>query len=106
MALAEAWDSGAKRWNATTRRRFANDLRDHRSLAAVTDNVNASKSDRDPAEWLPPTNQCRYLRHYTAVKVRWSLAVDRTKKRAMLVVVEDCRNTVIRVDKARVTLAG
>src|SRR3990170_4407854 len=40
VALAEAWDSGARRWNARTPERVANDLGDGRSLGAVTDNVN------------------------------------------------------------------
>jgi hypothetical protein len=52
VPLAEAWDSGARRWSPGTRERYANDLGDRRSLVAVTDNVNQSKSDQDLAEWL------------------------------------------------------
>ena len=48
VALSEAWDSGAQNWTAAERRDFANDLAWGPSLGAVTDNVNASKSDRDP----------------------------------------------------------
>lgn len=53
VPLAEAWDSGARRWSDRVRERFANDLGDARSLVAVTDVVNASKGDRDLREWLP-----------------------------------------------------
>lgn len=77
VPLAESWDSGAKRWNAETRKRFANDLHDPRPLVAVTDNVNQSKSDQDPAEWMPPFGKCTYVRQWVAVKIRWSLNVDR-----------------------------
>lgn len=102
VALAEAWDSGARRWNATTRRRYANDLADARTLVAVTDNVNQSKSDQDPAEWLPALNKCRYVRQWVAVKLRWSLTVDRPEKRALRRRVSSCSNAWVRVSKARI----
>jgi hypothetical protein len=52
VPLAEAGDSGAWSWT-TSRRQYANDLGDVRSLVAVTDNVNQAKSDQDPATWMP-----------------------------------------------------
>jgi Protein of unknown function (DUF1524) len=52
--LKESWDSGAKRWNADTRKRYANDLGGVRSLVAVTDNVNQSKSDRESRRVAAP----------------------------------------------------
>jgi uncharacterized protein DUF1524 len=54
VALKEAWESGARSWSAADRQRFANDLGFGATLEAVTDNVNFSKGDRDPAQWLPP----------------------------------------------------
>ena len=50
VPLAEAWDSGAKKWNADTRKRYANDLANPRSLVAVSASSNRSKGDRDPAD--------------------------------------------------------
>lgn len=103
VPLAEAWDSGARRWNAGTRKRFANDLGDRRSLVAVSASSNRSKSDGDPAEWMPrPAVRCQYVREYVAVKTRWRLAVDRPEKRALLRVVRGCRNTFVRVRHAKV----
>lgn len=104
VPLAEAWDSGAKRSNANTRQRYANDLSDNRALVAVTDNVNQSKSDSDIAEWLPQRSRCRYLREWTAVKTRWSLTVNRIEKRTLRRLADDCRYTVLQVTRARIVL--
>ena len=78
IALKEAWDSGAWAWSAAQRKAFANDTSDSRTLLAVTDSVNQSKSDKDPSNWLPPLQSytCTYLGNWIAVKVRWSLSMD------------------------------
>jgi hypothetical protein len=102
VALAEAWGSGAKRWTSGTRQRFANDLRDPRTLVAVTDNVNQSKSDRDPAEWMPKFGKCRYVREWVAVKLRWRLTVNWVEKRQLVDLAGDCRNSRLRWRPARV----
>ena len=102
VPLAEAWDSGAKKWNAGTRKRFANDLGDSRSLVAVTASSNRSKSDRDPAEWMPAYGKCRYVREWVAVKIRWSLKVNRPEKRALRSSAGNCANTVFKVRKATI----
>jgi hypothetical protein len=106
VPLKESWDSGAKRWNAATRTRYANDLGDRRTLVAVTDNVNQSKSDRDPAEWMPTYGKCRYVRQWTAVKVRWGLSVNRAEKRKLVKVASGCPNVVLKVSRARVVKGG
>jgi len=78
VALKEAWDSGAWAWSAAQRKAYANDTSDNRTLLAVTDSVNQSKSDRDPSNWLPPLQSytCTYLGNWIAVKVRWNLSMD------------------------------
>jgi len=78
IALKEAWDSGAWAWSAAQRKAFAIDTSDSRTLLAVTDSVNQSKSDKDPSNWLPPLQSytCTYLGNWIAVKVRWSLSMD------------------------------
>lgn len=82
VALKEAWESGARNWTSTNRKRFANDLSYAFSLDAVTDNVNQSKSDRDPAEWMPPraAAQCLYAIHWVSVKYRWRLTINAAEK--------------------------
>jgi hypothetical protein len=105
VPLAEAWDSGAKRWTAGTRERFANDLGDPRSLVGVTASSNRSKGDRDPAEWLPDHHRCRYARFYVATKIRWHLRVDRTEKHALRELAAGCPTTTLHVRRAHVRLS-
>ena len=80
VALSEAWVSGAHSWSRNNRKHFANDLRFRPALQAVTDNVNQSKSDRDPAEWLPSRARCAYAINWVQVKYRWRLKMDRAEK--------------------------
>ncbi len=101
VPLAEAWDSGARRWKPRVRTRFANDLRDRRSLVAVTDSVNQSKGDRDPSGWVPDHGRCRYVREWVVVKHRWRLRVNRAEKRVVRDLAESCDNDPIRVRIAR-----
>lgn len=104
VPLAEAWDSGARRWRAGTRTRFANDLGDRRSLVAVSAHANRSKADRDPPQWMPELARCKYLRQWVAVKLRWQLKVDRTEKRFLTEQAATCENVVISVRQAHVRL--
>lgn len=84
IPLAEAWASGAWSWTTSRRQQFANDLGGP-ELWAVTDNVNQSKSDQDPAEWQPPrtAERCRYARAWIQVKWYWGLTVDSAEKSAL-----------------------
>lgn len=100
VALAEAWDSGARSWTAAQRQAYANDLGDYRSLVGVTDDVNQAKGDQDVAEWLPTYDKCRYLREFVAVKIRWRLSVNSTEKTAMQNLASTCTNTTITVTRA------
>jgi hypothetical protein len=78
IPLKEAWDSGAHAWSSDKRKEFANDLGFGGSLIAVTASSNRSKSDRDPADWMPANNgyHCTYITNWVEVKIRWGLSVD------------------------------
>ena len=54
VPLAEAWRSGAWKWNADTRMRYANDLGYGPDLVAVSAHSNRSKGDDEPSSYLPP----------------------------------------------------
>lgn len=92
VALGEAWDSGAYAWDDDRRERFANDLDVEWALIAVSASSNRSKSDKDPADWLPPDpdDLCPFLSAWIAVKVRWQLAVDQEERSAISSRITDC----------------
>lgn len=101
VPLAEAWDSGASQWTLERRRDYANDLGDPRALVAVTAASNRSKSDQDPATWLP-TNldaTCQYLTEWVAVKTRWSLSVDAVERQTLKRHSPQCTNATVTVEK-------
>lgn len=91
VPLAEAWDSGAYAWTTAKRQNLANDLT-RPQLLAVTDNVNQSKSDQDPATWWPSRTayKCTYARAWVQVKYYYGLTVDSAEKSALSSVLNGC----------------
>ncbi|WP_128980103.1 HNH endonuclease family protein [Streptomyces roseicoloratus] len=91
VPLAEAWRSGANSWTTSKRQGFANDLT-RPQLIAVTDNVNQSKGDQDPGEWMPPraSYRCTYARMWVQVKYHYGLSVDSTEKSALQSTLNGC----------------
>jgi hypothetical protein len=75
VPLALAWDLGAKDWPQDQRVRFANDPA---NLLAVSGKSNQDKSDKPPADWMPPNNGfwCQYAVQYIAVLRGYGLPVD------------------------------
>ena len=97
VPLAEAWDSGASTWDDLKREKYANDQTDPRHLIAVTGPSNRSKSDQDPAEWMP-TNKayyCEYIANWVSIKVRWALSIDAKEKTALVANLKGCKATKI-----------
>ncbi|MFF1460913.1 HNH endonuclease family protein [Streptomyces sp. NPDC058330] len=91
VPLAEAWRSGASSWTNTQRQAYANDLT-RPQLIAVTDNVNQSKGDKDPAKWMPPRTayRCTYARAWVHVKHHYGLSVDSAEKTALQTALNGC----------------
>ncbi|MFF0158056.1 HNH endonuclease family protein [Streptomyces sp. NPDC005263] len=91
VPLAEAWDSGASGWTTARRQAFANDLT-RPQLIAVTDNVNQSKGDQDPATWMPSRTayRCTYVRAWVQVKYYYDLSVDSAEKSALTNYLASC----------------
>ncbi|AEN09741.1 MULTISPECIES: HNH endonuclease family protein [unclassified Streptomyces] len=91
VPLAEAWRSGASSWTNAQRQAYANDLT-RPQLIAVTDNVNQSKGDKDPAKWMPPRTayRCTYARAWVHVKHHYGLSVDSAEKTALQTALNGC----------------
>lgn len=75
VPLGEAARSGVLDWTEADRERYAND---ERFLLAVTASSNRSKSDDDPASWMPTdtTYHCEYLELWVEAKHTYNLTMD------------------------------
>lgn len=91
VPLAEAWRSGASSWSTAQRQGFANDLSGPQ-LIAVTDNVNQSKGDQDPAAWKPPLSSywCTYAKMWVRTKHRYGLSAQSAEKTALSSMLDRC----------------
>ncbi|MBS9535452.1 HNH endonuclease [Mycobacterium sp. M1] len=89
VALADAWYKGARSWDDTRRRNFANDPR---NLLAVGAQPNFDKAFRDAAGWLPPNRafECDFVARQVAVKTDYGLWVSANEKTAMRRVLRNC----------------
>lgn len=90
VPLKEAHRSGARRWPARKRRRYATDLRHDATLAAVDAEANMAKGADGPADWLPPERRCRYVRRWLKVKRAWGLRLDPRERAAIRQVRRRC----------------
>lgn len=89
VALSDAWQKGAHRWDAAKRLRFANDPL---NLLAVDSSANRRKGDGDAATWLPPSKgfRCRYVARQVAVKRKYGVWVTAAERDAMRRVLNGC----------------
>ncbi|MEV6959247.1 HNH endonuclease family protein [Streptomyces sp. NPDC051207] len=89
VALSDAWQKGAQKWDDGKRVAFANDPL---NLLAVDAGTNRSKGDGDTATWLPPNKayRCPYVAAQVAVKKKYGLWVTAAEKAAMKRVLSGC----------------
>lgn len=89
VALSDAWQKGAQKWDASKRIALANDPL---NLLAVDSATNRSKGDGDTATWLPPNKsyRCTYVAGQVAVKKKYGLWVTEAEKAAMKRVLSGC----------------
>jgi hypothetical protein len=74
-------------WPEDKRRAYANDIA---GLVAVTGSSNSSKSDSDPAKWMPDYDKCGYVAGWLSVKTKYGLSVDQAEHDAIASVVQSC----------------
>ncbi|UJP41674.1 DUF1524 domain-containing protein [Cellulomonas palmilytica] len=89
VALADAWQKGAQRWDEETRQAFANDPL---NLLAVDGGLNSAKGSGDAATWLPPARgyRCAYVARQVAVKHAYGLWVTTAERDAIARVLHTC----------------
>ncbi|GLW08559.1 hypothetical protein Misp01_36890 [Microtetraspora sp. NBRC 13810] len=89
VALADAWQKGARNWKADRRKEFANDPL---NLMAVDGPLNGQKGAGDAATWLPPRRayRCAYVARQIDIKAEYDLWVTTAEKAAMEKVLDDC----------------
>lgn len=77
VPLKNAYISGAWNWNFAKRCLYANYMSNEFHLIAVSGTENMRKSDRTPAQYLPPNNGfvCTYLDNWLKVKLIWNLTM-------------------------------
>ena len=107
VPLYEAWTSGARKWNAATRKAYANDITYGPSLAAVSASANLSKGSKDPAQWLPPlaSSRCKYAIQWVQVKYRWKLTVDSAERSTLNSILSGACGAKVITQPARASIA-
>ena len=89
VALSDAWQTGADRWDEARRTALANDPL---NLLAVDYSANRQKGDGDAATWLPPERgyRCAYVARQVAVKAAYGLWVTQAEHDAIAGVLQGC----------------
>ena len=89
VPLAWAWRQGASTWTEEQREYFANDPL---NLQATDGTANQSKSDRGPAEWMPPSTayHCTYAARFVGVLTTYQLTVDQADYAALQAQLSSC----------------
>ena len=92
VPLKEAHQSGAYKWTKKKRSDYANDLDNPGHLIAVDSSANRSKSDKDPAKWMPPNTgfHCAYVMDWLGVKRKWNLTMDQAEADKVKEVLAGC----------------
>jgi hypothetical protein len=89
VAVSDAWQKGAFKWDARKRVNFYNDPL---NLQATLMKLNSQKGDGDAATWLPPLKsyRCAYVARQIAVKAKYSIWVTKAEKVAMQTILAKC----------------
>lgn len=103
VALSDAWQKGAQRWDADTLATFGNDPL---NLLAVDGPLNGQKGDGDAATWLPPNKafRCQYVARQIAVKHAYGLWVTAAEKTTMERILAACPDEPLPTEGTRIVV--
>ena len=86
VALKQAFDTGAYKWDKKRREQYANYLGNNYHLIAVLASENRRKSDKGPDRYLPSNKgfQCEYIKDYLKVKTDWGLKITEAEQKTFI----------------------
>lgn len=88
VARSNAWISGASKWTAAERERFANDPLE---LVVAGASPNRSKGDQAADTYIPIGNyRCEYINRQVKIKDKYNLTVTQMEKDNMIKVGTEC----------------
>ncbi|MDF7665593.1 HNH endonuclease family protein [Bifidobacterium sp. ESL0745] len=89
VALENAWQSGASKWDAATKQEYGNDPY---NLLSVDGPANQQKGSASAAYWLPANRKfrCAYVARQVGVKQKYNLTVTTAEKQAISKVLRTC----------------
>lgn len=93
VPLENANASGGYEWAKTTKKEYANVLRNPFHLVAVLSSSNRSKQSKSPDKWMPTFQpfRCTYLREWVKVKEEWNLSMTEDEKNTINTILsEEC----------------
>jgi hypothetical protein len=107
VPLAEAHRSGAWRWDNATKNAFANDETPG-MLLVVAGEVNQSKADKSPDQWLPPdpVAHCQYAVDWISTKARYDLTITGAESGALVRALDTCTTATVLRPRAETPAAN
>lgn len=84
VPLSEAHKTGGAKWDAKTKKKFANDPL---NLIATENRINRQKSDKAPHQWKPPNSQyhCEYAQRWRIIKDKYRLEYEYEEMIALII---------------------
>lgn len=76
VPLGYAYAHGGEYWSRDRKTLYANYTFDKHHLLIVELGLNRQKGARGPSEWLPPENECWYIRKFLKVITKWDMWID------------------------------
>lgn len=92
VPLENVHESGGWRWDAASRRAYAND---QAVLVMVSATSNRSKGSSTPAEWRPPLESywCTYATRWIRLKEQWRLTATTRERDALGQMLDTCTSS-------------